>query len=168
MISFELEGIAADRKALGAKASARVGDATVEWTSYADGLKEDIVLDSRPAKDEVRFKVEMQRLSPVRDRQGGYVLYDSYSHPRFHVLAPTVQDAKGRTIYQEDGTSAPLVERIAFDIAVTMSAPSEGGGESVRVAVLNPSKRKSEALAPAESRIRFEIPILLPFGDPPD
>lgn len=82
--------------------------------------------------------------------------------------ASVIQDAKGRTIYQEDGTSAPLVERIAFDIAVTMSSTVEAGSELVRVAVLNPGKRKSETLAPAESRIRFEIPILLPFGDPPD
>ncbi len=51
---------------------------------------------TRPNQDEVRFNVEMQRLSPVADGKGGYVLYDSYSHPRFHVLAPTVHDAAGK------------------------------------------------------------------------
>src|SRR6266542_2480971 len=96
LLRFELPGTAAERKAQGAKASARVGDATVEWTAFADGLKENIVLDTRPNQDEVRFNVEMQRLSPVADGKGGYVLYDSYSHPRFHVLAPTVHDAAGK------------------------------------------------------------------------
>jgi RHS repeat-associated protein len=52
--------------------------------------------DKRPSQDEVRFNLEMQRLSPVGDGKGGYVLYDSYSHPRFHVLAPTVHDAAGK------------------------------------------------------------------------
>jgi len=60
------------------------------------GLGEDIVLDTRPNQDEVRFSVEMQRLSPVADGKCWYVQYDSYSHPRFHVLAPTVHDSAGK------------------------------------------------------------------------
>jgi hypothetical protein len=60
-------------------------------------VKEDIVLTQRPARDEILFSFHMQRLSPARDGKGGYVLYDSYSHPRFHILAPTVEDANGRS-----------------------------------------------------------------------
>ena len=97
VLRFELPGAASERKAQGAKASAKVGDATLQWTGFADGLKEDIILDKRPAKDEVRFKVEMQRLAPAKDGKGGYVLYDSYAYPRFHVMAPTVHDANGRS-----------------------------------------------------------------------
>jgi hypothetical protein len=96
-LRLELPGQATGHAAAGAQAQAQVGDLSVSWTTYDDRLKEDLVLAKPPASNEIKFTVEASRLAFAEDEQGGYVLWDVHSRPRFHVLAPTVQDAQGKT-----------------------------------------------------------------------
>jgi len=44
----------------GAVATAQSANVTVMWTSYADRLKEDLVLSQRPPQDEIRFTLRQE------------------------------------------------------------------------------------------------------------
>ena len=47
------------------------------------------IVPSRPAHDQVAFTLQTSRLAAAPDGQGGYVLADNASVPRFHLLPPT-------------------------------------------------------------------------------
>jgi len=96
-LAFELPGAASTREVHGARATARVGDVEVRWTSYADRLKEDVVLAHRPADDQIVFMLHQRGLTFTPDRHGGYLAKDAKGLIRFHVVAPTVKDAAGRS-----------------------------------------------------------------------
>ncbi len=96
-IRLELPGPAQQRVALGNKATAQVGDLNVSWTSFDDHLKEDLVLSKAPASNSVTFNVQMKGLGFAKDGKGGWVLVDVGGHPHFHLIAPTVKDAAGKT-----------------------------------------------------------------------
>ncbi|MBI4493717.1 MAG: hypothetical protein HY690_13075, partial [Chloroflexi bacterium] len=96
MLSFALPGTATAPTSVGATASAQVGSLSVRWTSSADRLKEELVLASRPAGDQVVFSLQQRGLRFEPDGQGGYLARDGQGLPIFQVLAPTAQDALGR------------------------------------------------------------------------
>jgi YD repeat-containing protein len=96
-LRFALPGTPTLLAAGGATATAQVGTVTARWTSLADRLKEDLVLASRPAGDQVSFGLETQGLHLVSDGSGGYRAQDAHGQTLFHLLAPTVHDALGRT-----------------------------------------------------------------------
>ncbi|MBI4492852.1 MAG: hypothetical protein HY690_08685, partial [Chloroflexi bacterium] len=75
---------------------AQVGSLSVRWTSYADRLKEELGLASRPAGDQVVFTVQQRGLRFEPDGQGGFLAWDGQGLPIFQVLAPTTHDALGR------------------------------------------------------------------------
>jgi RHS repeat-associated protein len=95
-LAFELSGAASGRTASGAVATAEVGGVAVRWTSYADRLKEDLVLSARPAGDRVIFTLEQRGLALTPDGQGSYVARDARGRKIFEIQAPTVHDATGR------------------------------------------------------------------------
>lgn len=95
-LGFELLGVAQSRTASGAVAVARVGSVTARWTSYVDRLKEELALAARPAGDQVVFALAQQGLAFGPDGQGGYLARDPAGLVRFRLLAPTLEDARGR------------------------------------------------------------------------
>ena len=96
-LRLELPGVASHRSTIGNTATAQVGDLSVTWTSFDDHLKEDLVLAKQPASNTISFKVQMHGLAFANDGQGGWVLQDAGGLPRFHLPAPTVKDALGRS-----------------------------------------------------------------------
>jgi RHS repeat-associated protein len=71
-------------------------EVVVHWTTFADRLKEELVLAARPAGDQVAFGFHADRLVAAPDGQGGYTLADASAITRFHLQAPTATDAQGR------------------------------------------------------------------------
>ncbi len=95
----------------GPTAISQVGSATVRWTVFPHGLKEDVELPARPQGDQIGFTVQSTGLSVEPDGHGGYRARDSHGITRFHLLAPFAWDAAGHlgsATLTLQGTSAAI------------------------------------------------------------
>jgi RHS repeat-associated protein len=95
-LGFALNGTPSLRSRQGQTATAQVGTTTVQWITYHDRVKENVILAARPAGDQIGFSVVQTGVGFVSDGRGGYRARDNHGITRFHVLAPTVNDATGR------------------------------------------------------------------------
>ena len=96
-LRFTLVGGVTRRQRRHAAGQAQAGPVTVTWTSYADRLKEDLELAHAVDGNAVSFRVQQHGLHFVQDGSGGYLAQDAAGKTRFHVLAPTAQDAAGHS-----------------------------------------------------------------------
>jgi hypothetical protein len=95
-LGFDLPGQADLRTARGATVVARAGDVTARWTSYADRLKEDLVVAKRPAGDRIVLGMTRRGIELAPDGKGGYIGRNGRGRPQLAIEPPTVVDANGR------------------------------------------------------------------------
>lgn len=97
-LRFVVQGQAVTRVAAANVATATFADGmVVRWSSFADRLKEDILLPRRPANDRIVFSLSYQGLRLDPDGVGGFVARSSNDGAKlFRMLPPTLEDAQGR------------------------------------------------------------------------
>lgn len=74
-----------------------------EYTSQKNGVKENIVLSSKPSKNEICFKVDSKNITFIEDKQNKYIYFvDTESRQKVgYILPPNMKDSKGNINYED-------------------------------------------------------------------
>jgi len=74
-----------------------------EYTSQKNGVKENIVLSSKPSKNEICFKVDSKNITLIEDQQNKCIYFvDTESqHKVGYILPPNMKDGKGNINYDD-------------------------------------------------------------------
>lgn len=74
-----------------------------EYISQKNGIKENIVLSSKPSKNEICFKVGSKNITLIEDKQNKYIYFvDTESQKKIgYILPPNMKDSKGNISYED-------------------------------------------------------------------
>lgn len=74
-----------------------------EYISQKNGIKENIVLSSKPSKNEICFKVDSKNITLIEDKQNKYIYFvDTESQQKVgYILPPNMKDSKGNINYED-------------------------------------------------------------------
>jgi MYXO-CTERM domain-containing protein len=136
-VSFTLEGAAeapVEVAAGIARYAGALGGADVVHRVHAEGTEDFVVFEARPAREELRYLVDMSRVAGLRLVGNTVELLDEGGAPRLRVAPPTVVDAGGAVHEATLG-----IEGCAFDVSPAAPwgrpvTPAGAGRCGVRVA----------------------------------
>src|SRR6185312_6068955 len=97
-ISFALEGAAAAPIAVAsgiARYAEALGGADVVHRVHAEGTEDFVVFEARPAREELRYDVDVSRVAGLRLVSNTIEFLDEAGAPRLRVAPPSVVDAGG-------------------------------------------------------------------------
>lgn len=74
-----------------------------EYISQKNGIKENIVLSSKPSKNEICFKVDSKNITLIEDKQNEYIYFvDTESRQKVgYILPPNMKDRGGNINYED-------------------------------------------------------------------